>query len=332
MTSSISSASSPVAAKNPALLTSLAAKAEAANAAKVAKAQAAEIAKAVKATAAAEKAAQARAAATAKAAQVQAAAIAKAAQAQIAAAAKAAAAAAKVAQAQAAAAAKALAAQAVKDAKAGKVAAPKTPDLGLYNQNGAIGKPATPQAAEANQFVAGDGDVVIDIKNSDSGYNNKIYWSSDNFKTRNYLGIDNQTGTYNIGKFAAGTKIDFGIDNGVGQFFKTGAAANNVDNLEHARFTKTTEGTVIGFEDLYGGGDKDFNDAIIAVKTLPNPITTPEVATKDTSTNRSGLGDGTNPGQGSGTDNATNAGTYNPNNANPYLTQSPPGSLLKIEA
>ncbi|MES2674553.1 MAG: DUF4114 domain-containing protein [Pseudomonadota bacterium] len=319
MTSSISS-SSIVTAKNPTLLTSSAAKAEAANAAKAAKAQAAEIAKAVKATAAAEKAAQARTAAAAKAAQ-----------AEIAAAAKAAAAAAKVAQAQAAAAAKALAAQAVKDAKAGKVAAPKTPDVGLYNQNGSVGKPAATPAPDANQFVAGDGDVVVDIKNSDSGYNNKIYWSSDNFKTRNYLGIDNQTGTYNIGKFAAGTKIDFGIDNGVGQFFKTGAATNNVDNMEHARFTKTTEGTVIGFEDLYGGGDKDFNDAIIAVKTLPNPIAAPEV-TKDTSTNRSGLGDGTNPGQGSGTDNATNSGTYNPNNANPYLTQSTPGSLLKIEA
>ena len=334
MTSSICSTSSIVTAKSPALLTSLAAKTHAANAARVAKAQPEKIAKAATATAAAEKTPQAPAAA------------AKVAPAQIAIAVKAAAVEVKVPQIQAAVTTKALAAQSIKDAKVGKtVAAPNTPDLGLSNQNTSTEKSTSTPASDANQFVAGDGDVVVDIKNSDSGYNNKIYWSSDNFKTRNYLGIDNQTGTYNIGKFATGTKIDFGIDNGVGQFFKTGAAANNVDNLVHAKVTKTTAGTVIGFEDLYGGGDNDFNDAIIGVKNIPAPnaprvepkvekpkVETPKVETKNTSTNRSGLGDGTNPGKGSGTNNATNVGTNNPNKAKAYLAQPLYGSLLSVEA
>ncbi|RYY76380.1 MAG: DUF4114 domain-containing protein [Gammaproteobacteria bacterium] len=299
MTSSIASAPSIVAAKIPALPTPLTTKTEAANLAKATKAQAAEITKAAKATAAAAKAAQAQAAVAAKAA---------------------------------AAAAKASAAQALKDAKAVKTTTPKTPDLGLYNQNGSIQKTPAAQAATSDQVIAGGGDIVVEIKNSDSGYNNKIYWSSDNFKTRNYLGIDNQTGTYNIGKFSAGTKIDFGIENDFGQFFKAGAPSNNVDNVEHAKFTKTTEGTLIGFEDLYGGGDKDFNDAIISVKTLVTPVPIIQTGAPNTSTNRSGLGDGTNPGQGSGTNNATNQGTNNPNNVNAYLTQAASGGLLKTVA
>ena len=151
-------------------------------------------------------------------------------------------------------------------------------------------QPATPaisgkSEAGGSGFVAGAGDVVVDIKNSESGYNNKIYWSADNFKTKNYLGIDNNAGTYNIGKFAEGTKIDFGIDNGVGNFFRTGTAANNADNIEHAKATQTAAGTEIGFEDLYGGGDRDFNDAIINVKNMPalkieTPVDTKPTAPK----------------------------------------------------
>ncbi len=152
--------------------------------------------------------------------------------------------------------------------------------------------------------------VIVDIKNSDSGYNNKIFWTSDNFATRNYIGVDNNTGSYNIGTFKAGTQIDFGIDNGQGQFFRTGSASQNADNFEHAQVTSNSEGMQIGFEDLGGGGDKDFNDAIIQVRTVSQSDTLDK-----TSTNRSGLGDGTNPGQGSGRENSPNQGTENPNNA-----------------
>ncbi len=46
----------------------------------------------------------------------------------------------------------------------------------------------------------------------------------------------------------------------------------------------------------------------------------PKVDSKDTSvnTNRSGLGDDTNPGKGAGTSNAVNDGTINPSKAKAY--------------
>lgn len=184
----------------------------------------------------------------------------------------------------------------------------KTEPSDLYNAAGvssvaAVGAKAS--APKSEGFVAGDGPVVVDIKASDSGYDNKIYYSTDNFATKTLVGIDNQVGSVNIGTFKPGTKIDFAIDNGQGQLFKAGGAALNADNFDHAKVTKTADGVNIGFEDLYGGGDRDFNDAIIQVRNTPAPP-------KD---NRSGLGDGTNPGQGAGRGNSPNVGTSNPGGA-----------------
>jgi hypothetical protein len=208
----------------------------------------------------------------------------------------------------------------------------------------AIAAKSKSAASEPEGFIAGKGDVVVDIQASESGYDNRIYWSTDNFKTKNYIGIDNQTGSVNLGKFKEGTKIEFGIDNGVGQFFKSGAASGNIDNLSHAKVTKTSEGTQFGFEDLVGGGDNDFNDAVINVHDVAVTAEQPEVAAPPintkatkakTNTNRSGLGDGTNPGQGGSTINATNEGTNNPggskvSKASAYTTKMIVESQLKV--
>jgi hypothetical protein len=214
----------------------------------------------------------------------------------------------------------------------------KAPALGLYSPPKATAKPAPPPppppkpeklATNTNGVVAGKNNVVIDIEASDSGFNNKIFYSTDNFKTKTYLGVDNQTGSVDLGTFKPGTTIQFGIDNGQGDFFTTGGKKANVDKFDHTKFTSGSDGSVrVGFEDLRGGGDKDFNDAIIRVRSVAGGLTPAPVPAKTTSAppspvtdfinpvkasdNRSGLGDGTNPGQGAGRDNATNTGTLNP--------------------
>lgn len=216
-------------------------------------------------------------------------------------------------------------------------------DLGLYaapTVKAAPPPPAPPKpevlATNANGVVAGKGRVVIDIEASDSGYANKIYYSTDNFKTKQYVGIDNQTGSVDLGTFKPGTTIQFGIDNGQGDFFRTGGAKANADKFDHTKLSKVADGGVrVGFEDLRGGGDRDFNDAIIKVRSVavgaatpptapgqtaaPGAVGLPAAAAKPTTppapvnnTNRSGLGDGTNPGQGAGTGNSPNMGTLNP--------------------
>lgn len=182
--------------------------------------------------------------------------------------------------------------------------------------------PAPAPVASDGGFAAAGGSVVVDIKASDSGYDNRIYWSNDNFVTRHYLGVDNQTGSYDLGPMAAGTRIDFAIVNGVGQEFRTGGAAANADGFAHTQTSAAAGGgRLIGFEDLHGGGDRDFNDAVLQVReqavASPAPAAVkPEgtkARTKDkASSNRSGLGDGTNPGQGAGRERSPNTGTLNP--------------------
>lgn len=208
------------------------------------------------------------------------------------------------------------------------------PNLGLYAAPKVTSKPAPPPppkpevlATNASGVVAGKGRVVIDIEASDSGYSNRIYFSTDNFKTKQYVGIDNQTGSVDLGTFKPGTTIQFGIDNGQGDFFKTGGTSANADKVDHTKVSKLADGGVrVGFEDLRGGGDRDFNDAIIKVRSVAvdaalappkagpsgiqgTPSTSPANASNG---NRSGLGDGTNPGQGAGTVKSPNQGTLNP--------------------
>jgi hypothetical protein len=75
-----------------------------------------------------------------------------------------------------------------------------------------------------------------------------------------------------LGKFAGGTLLDFfliadGANGGKNVYSTDGS--NNPDGLNHvvsfAYATKDSPYLIIGFEDLYGGGDRDFNDLIFAV-------------------------------------------------------------------
>lgn len=227
------------------------------------------------------------------------------------------------------------AAQAAKaKTKAPNVDPPVTVDVGrkpaakpdVYHK-GDLKKAQGPNPAEGadgrwqdGAYIAGRGAVSVDIQASESGYDNQIYWTSDNWETKNLLGTDNHTGTVELGTFAPGTRIQFGIDNGQGDFFKAGAATQNEDGYDHARVSKAQGGVQLGFEDLRGGGDQDFNDVNILVRSVPLAAPPPKTD------NRSGHGDGTNPGRGDGRVRSPNDGTLNPGGPPPIGTPPPPPS------
>jgi len=97
----------------------------------------------------------------------------------------------------------------------------------------------------------------------------------------------------NLGAFSGGTKLDFflianGANGGSSVFSTTGSA--NPDRINHvASFTPSFWGVAnspylfISYEDLLGGGDKDFNDVIIALDigaaNVAALLATPEPAT-----------------------------------------------------
>lgn len=73
-----------------------------------------------------------------------------------------------------------------------------------------------------------------------------------------------------LGTLDGGTALDFFlVGNGArgGQFTYSTELANNPDGIEHvvAFALPGTSYLLIGFEDLYGGGDRDYNDLVFAV-------------------------------------------------------------------
>ena len=75
---------------------------------------------------------------------------------------------------------------------------------------------------------------------------------------------------FEFGPFPVGTEIVFGIHvQNTGDAFESGPAERNPDGVVHV--ATTYEGGCawrIGFEDLFGGGDRDYNDAQLTVRGL----------------------------------------------------------------
>lgn len=81
--------------------------------------------------------------------------------------------------------------------------------------------------------------------------------------------------TVHLGLFPAGTNIGFyliadGFNGGTLTYWSIGAEANP-DGLRHtaAVFDLDSQTTFFGFEDLYNGGDKDYNDMLFTVESDP---------------------------------------------------------------
>lgn len=132
--------------------------------------------------------------------------------------------------------------------------------------------------------VQTDGDVIAKFLGHTAGYSNDLYLSSPS----NSIGLifNNQTAvwgsTVNLGSFAAGTELIFQIYvQNTGYNFFSGPAWRNPDNLVHAVVDdeySATE-TFVGFEDLYGGGDLDYDDLMFSFTNVKgtNQPPTPSV-------------------------------------------------------
>lgn len=127
-------------------------------------------------------------------------------------------------------------------------------------------------------------DVIVTYHGSSAAYKNRIYldsFSSDylfsNKEANNSIGYQ-----MNLGQFSAGSTLDFRLSaNGKKDYFM-GAGTLNIDGLVHAgvdiNFNPSKNEVLVGFEDLYRGGDKDYNDIIfsvsnVTVSPVPEPST-----------------------------------------------------------
>ena len=138
------------------------------------------------------------------------------------------------------------------------------------------GHSATPTSDKL--FVASTGDVILTFLSKEAAFSNDLF-----LQGRDSLILNNQSAVpntqFNLGSFAANTLLTFRMTvNNTGFSFFTGEASLNPDNFLHASFREMCgPALVVGFEDIFGGGDKDYNDLVFSLTNVyaatgPTPV------------------------------------------------------------
>jgi len=107
-------------------------------------------------------------------------------------------------------------------------------------------------------------DVIVTCVGKGGGYTHELYLDNTNTFICDSADIGTQV---NLGTFPAGTELIFRLDVlNSGYSYYTGAAERNPDSEIHVRIDSTESGAYrFGFEDLYGGGDRDYDDCVFEV-------------------------------------------------------------------
>jgi len=113
-------------------------------------------------------------------------------------------------------------------------------------------------------IVQNTGDVTVAFGGSSASYTSTLSLFSNGNLTPIFSTNASTGQTLSLGTFDAGTTLTFGLTvHDTGNVFFTGAGANNIDGIAHATVENLITGsTIVGFEDLLGGGDRDYNDLI----------------------------------------------------------------------
>src|SRR5689334_23594070 len=131
-------------------------------------------------------------------------------------------------------------------------------------------------------LIATGGDVVVTSASNEAGYMSELFLEGldgdgsvifNNWTTPVGASLD-------LGSFAAGTELVFKLFvKQTGDVFFTGSADRNADGQVHALIENVGGQVMVGFEDLRGGGDRDYNDLVFAFTSVnlssqPGPTAT----------------------------------------------------------
>ena len=128
--------------------------------------------------------------------------------------------------------------------------------------------------------VSSTADIIATFLGGTALYSDDLFLSSDGGSTYGGLIFNNKTSsigsTVNLGSFAIGTELIFKMiaNSGKASYF-TGGAERNKDGIAHARVQGDWKPgqTLVGFEDLAGGGDRDYDDVVISLSNTNEDIT-----------------------------------------------------------
>ena len=110
------------------------------------------------------------------------------------------------------------------------------------------------------------GNVEVEILPSIAGFTSELSLFSPG--PRHFIGTNRDAGTVvSLGAFPAGTELVFSIFvRETQQTFYSGPGSNNPDGLGHGNVTCLDKKSRIGFEDQFGGGDRNYADLICEVR------------------------------------------------------------------
>src|SRR2546425_2232720 len=118
-------------------------------------------------------------------------------------------------------------------------------------------------------LVASGGEVTAYFAGSAAAFDSTIRLDSPCCSVELFPNHATLVGTsFSVGAFTAGTSLVFRLHVvTTGDNWFTGPASSNVDNIVHAGIGSwvadasiPVSGTFVGFEDLFGGGDRDYDD------------------------------------------------------------------------
>lgn len=109
------------------------------------------------------------------------------------------------------------------------------------------------------QLFSTGGPVEVQVLSASAGLTSEL-WLFEPGPAR-FIATNRQVGTVvQLGSFPSGAELVFGIRSSQGEF-RMGPASRNPDGIVHAVVNFLDDGSaIVGFEDLRGGGDRDYDD------------------------------------------------------------------------
>jgi hypothetical protein len=136
----------------------------------------------------------------------------------------------------------------------------------------ALSTPAQAAPILGQSLIATGGDVVVTFVSNGAGYTSELYLDGPAGDGLGSL-FNNVTTplstSLNLGSFLAGTELVFRLEvRYTGNRFYSGDGSRNADGIAHTLVTNTPDQIRVGFEDLFGGGDFDYNDLVFAFSNV----------------------------------------------------------------
>jgi hypothetical protein len=139
------------------------------------------------------------------------------------------------------------------------------PPRGLFPSLPTIDFPCACQSGPGARLFSTQRDIKIAVVPPEADFTDEIRLSSPVFRN---IATNRYTGQpIDIFSYRVGAELIFSIYvRDTGQTFYTGPGSRNPDGLVHAKVECLRNGRVrVSFEDTFGGGDNDFDDAVFEI-------------------------------------------------------------------